>query len=88
MSNIILTDPWTGFVEFYIIINSVQLNLSIVMSTVKFINEITKSIFSVRTLSTENRSTSGVSTQTGAHGKIEMCAISNYIRCRHSFYAR
>ena len=71
MSNIILTQiPAQATLEFYIIINSVQLNPWIVMSTVKFINESSKYIFSVRTLSTESKSTSGVSMQTGAHGKI------------------
>jgi len=41
MSNIILTQiPAQTTLEFYIIINSVKLNPSIVMSTVKFINEI------------------------------------------------
>jgi len=41
MSNILLTQiPAQATLEFYIIINSVQLNPSIVMSTVKFINVI------------------------------------------------
>ena len=40
MSNIILTQiPAQVMLEYYIIINSMQLNPSIVMSTVKFINE-------------------------------------------------
>jgi len=70
MSNIILTQiPAQATLEFCIIINSVLLNPSIVMSTVK-INEIIEIYFSVRTLSTESRSTSGVSMQTGAHGRI------------------
>jgi len=60
------------------------------MSTVKFINEINQIYVSVRTLSTESRSTSGISMQTDAHGKIEMCAVSNYlnIKFRHSFDER
>jgi len=41
MSNIIFTQiPAQATLEFYIIINSVELISSIVMSTVKFINEI------------------------------------------------
>jgi len=41
MSNIILTQiPTQSTLEFYIVINSMQLNPSKVMSTVKFINEI------------------------------------------------
>jgi len=41
MSNIILTQiPAQATLEFYIIVNSVYLNPSIVISIVKFINEI------------------------------------------------
>jgi len=41
MSNIILTQiPAQATLEFYMIINSVLLNPSLVMSTVKFINVI------------------------------------------------
>jgi len=41
MNNMILTQiPAQSRLEFYIMINSIKLNPSIVMSTVKFINEI------------------------------------------------
>jgi len=46
MSKIILTQiPAQSTLEFYIIITSVSLLPSIILSTVKFINESSKSIF-------------------------------------------
>jgi len=49
MSNMIPTQiPAQSTLEFYIIITSMQLNPSIIMSTIKFISEIIEIYFSAR----------------------------------------